>query len=39
MYNVMGALRGCPTIKIDSCNNLRPPVHTVIVNILRPISL
>ena len=37
--NVMGALRGCPAAKFVSCNSLRSSVHTVLVNILRSVSL
>ena len=39
MYSVMQDLHGCRAVKFDSCNNLRSCVHTVIVNILLPISL
>ena len=39
MYNMMGDLHGCHTVKFDSCNNLLSSVHTVLVNIMRSVSL
>jgi len=36
---MMGALRGCRAVKFNSCNNLLSSVHTVLVNILRSVSL
>jgi len=29
MYNVIGALRGCRAVKLDSCNNLLSSIHTI----------
>ena len=39
IYDVMGALRGCLAVNFDSCNNLLASVHTLLVNILRYVSL
>ena len=39
MYNVIGALRGCHAVKFNSCNNLRSSIHTILVIILRSVSL
>jgi len=39
MYNMMGALRGCPAVKFDSCNNLLSSVHTILVIILQYVRL
>lgn len=35
----MGALLGCLAVKIDTCNNFQSLVHTVLVIILRSVSL
>jgi len=39
MYNVMSALCGCRAVKFDSCNNILSSVHTILVIILRSVSL
>ena len=39
MYNVMGALHDCRTVKFDSCNNLISSAHTILVITLHSVSL
>src|SRR6218665_3030945 len=39
IYDVMGALHDCRAAKFDSCNNLSPSVHAVLVIIMRSVSL
>src|SRR6218665_707409 len=34
-YNVMSALHSCRTVKFNSCNNLLPFVHFMLVIVLR----